>query len=86
MGVFSLVTSGLKGAIPAPGADPDVRPIMFAIGETDLALISGQLYWQAAPAAAAHLAPQQVAVGISGGLSILIHGTRLLLDSEHKPE
>lgn len=69
----SILVPLVKGPNPAPGADPDVRPI--AIGETDLSAITGQLYREAAPAAAAYLAPQQVAVGIRGGLSVLIHCT-----------
>ena len=35
---------------------------------------------EASPVAAEELRPQQVAVGVSGGLSIMIHGVRLLLE------
>ena len=57
--------------------NPPARPI--AIGEVDLCAIMAETVRIHQPAAADYLAPQQVSVGISGGLSIVVHGLRLLL-------
>ena len=60
------------------GAEPDVRPI--SPGEVDLRAILSSLTAAVAPAAAEILAPQQLAVGVSGGISVLIHGVRLTFE------
>ena len=52
----------------------------MAVGERDLCAIGRHLTEAGKDAAADALVPQQVAVGVSGGISILIHGVRLLLE------
>ena len=49
------------------------------MGETDLCAITRTLWSSAEESLAAYLSPQQVAVGVPGGLSILVHGVRELL-------
>ena len=61
----------------AAALDPPVRPI--SIGEVDLGAIMGEVIRQSAPSFQDYLAPQQVAVGVSGGISIVYYGLRLLL-------
>ena len=56
----------------------------MAVGETDLCAITRTLWGSAEEALAAYLSPQQVAVGVPGGLSILVHGVRELL--AHRPD
>ena len=60
----------------AAGVDPDVRPV--AAGERDLCAIGRHITEAGKDAAADALMPQQVAVGVSGGISILVHGMRHL--------
>ena len=72
----------VKAPPERPGADPDVRPV--AVGETDLCAITRTLWSSAEESLAAYLSPQQVAVGVPGGLSILVHGVRELLT--HRPD
>ena len=60
------------------GQQPDARPI--AAGETDLRAIGRHITETFKDAAADTLTPQQVGVGVEGGISILIHGTRMLLE------
>ena len=57
---------------------PDVRPV--AVGEVTLRSILTSVTASVAPAMADVLAPQQVAVGVSGGISIMINGIRILLE------
>ena len=54
------------------------------MGETDLCAITRTLWSSAEESLAAYLSPQQVAVGVPGGLSILVHGVRELLT--HRPD
>jgi hypothetical protein len=56
----------------------DVRPVN--IGEVDRRAILGHIVKSLEEAAADHLAPRQVSVGVSGGISILFHGLRLVMD------
>ena len=55
-----------------------MRPI--AVGEAALCAITRCVYTEAQPALASYLGPQQIAVGVPGGLSIMVHGVRLLLE------
>jgi len=57
---------------------PDVRPV--AVGEVTLRSILTSVTASVTPAMADVLAPQQVAVGVSGGISIMINGIRILLE------
>jgi hypothetical protein len=50
------------------------------IGNVDRRAILGYLVRGMERAAELHLAPRQVSVGVSGGISILYHGLRLLLE------
>jgi len=66
-------------AVPADaGMAPDVRPI--GIGECLRRAIHKSVIAQMKPSLAEHLWPQQVAIGVAGGLSILIFGVRLVLE------
>ena len=68
----------VKAAATTPGGDPDVRPV--AVGEVDTCAFTKAAYAGFTHTAfAEYLAPQQLAVGIPGGLSILVHGVRALL-------
>ena len=60
------------------GQDPDVRPV--AVGETEMRAIGRALEIAAEPDLADVLTPQQLAVGVKGGISVVIHGVRLLLE------
>ena len=60
------------------GAEPDARPV--AIGEVEARAISRHLTDSACDAAASVFAPQQLAVGVKGGISSLVHGLRLSVD------
>ena len=73
-----LVKSRLSPEQLRQGAEPDARPI--AIGETDLRAILRNITDAAASSAAEVLAPEQLAVGVSGGISVFIHGIRLVLE------
>ena len=78
--LFAVVlVTYVRTAYPSvPGGDPDVRPV--AIGEVDVCAFTRAAYRDVTHSVLAdYLAPQQVAVGISGGLSILVHGVRALL-------
>ena len=78
-GLMPLVKSRLSPEQLRQGAEPDARPI--AIGETDLRAILRNITDAAASSAAEVLAPEQLAVGVSGGISVLIHGIRLVLEA-----
>jgi hypothetical protein len=62
---------------PKPGRTAEQTPPRpIAVGERCTAAISGALYDEMLPALRDHLAPQQLAVGVSGGAGILVHGAR----------
>ena len=67
----------LVKARPAPGQQPDARPVV--VGEPDLSAVLRAVVQPQAAAAAAYLSPQQVAVGVPGGISVVVHGLRELL-------
>ena len=77
-GLNPLVKAQLSPDQRAAGEDPDCRPV--AVGESTLRAIARQLTEECAVPASEELRPQQVAVGVSGGLSVMIHGVRLLLE------
>ena len=77
-GLMPLIKSRLSPEQLRQGAQPDARPV--AVGETDLRAILRNLTDSATAAAAEVLAPEQLAVGVSGGISVLIHGIRLILE------
>ena len=56
----------------------DARPI--AIGHTEARSIGSQLVEGVTEVAGDVLSPQQLAVGVHGGTSILVHGIRVMLD------
>ena len=63
---------------PKPGCElhpPVPRPI--TIGECALTAITTAVHRDFLPAFGAHLAPEQLAVGVKGGAGILVHGMRL---------
>jgi len=62
----------------AAGAQPDARPI--AVGEVESRAVFQSLTTSLRDAFAGILAPQQLAVGVDGGISVVIHGMRLLLE------
>lgn len=80
-GLMPLVKSRLSPEQLRQGVQPDARPV--AVGETDLRAILRNLTDTATAAAAEVLAPEQLAVGVSGGISVLIHGIRLILEVKH---
>ena len=69
---------GVQAPPAPPRASPDVRPVN--IGNVDRRAILGYLVRGMERAAELHLAPRQVSVGVSSGISILYHGLRLLLE------
>jgi hypothetical protein len=71
-----LVKSGVN--LVPDGADPDVRPV--AVGETDLRASTSSMVADTAAEFASVLTPQQVAVGVQGGSSILVHGIRVTME------
>ena len=54
----------------------------MAVGEAGLCAITRTVYAEAAAVLAGYLAPQQVAVGVPGGLDILVHGVRAYLRAQ----
>ena len=68
----------IKQAGATPDAAPDVRPI--SIGECLRRAIDASVATQYRDAFREHLWPQQVAVGVSGGLSLLALGIELTLE------
>ena len=75
--MLPLVKGERTEAEIAAGRDPDCRPV--AIGEVDLRAIGRAVTLQVQQPAEVHLAPQQLGVAVKGGISILVHGVRLLL-------
>ena len=61
-----------SGRSAQPGGDPDARPV--AVGEVGLCAITRTVPPKRACSPA--MAPHQVAVGVPGGLDILVHGVR----------
>ena len=57
---------------------PDVRPVR--IGECDRRAVEKAVVAVSQPAIVAQLVPQQLAVGVPNGMSILVHGMRALMD------
>ncbi len=76
--LLPLVKARLSPAEEAAGREPDARPI--ALGETGMRAIGRHITAEVADVAADVLAPQQLAVGVPGGISVLIHGIRLTLE------
>ena len=62
----------------AAAADPDVRPI--CIGEVETRVISSIVTESFMEAFTNYLTPQQLAVGVGGGQSVLIHGVRMYIE------
>ena len=54
----------------------------MAVGEVGLCAITRTVYAEAAGVLADYLAPHQVAVGVPGGLDILVHGVRAFLRAQ----
>ena len=77
-GLMPLIKAQQTPEEIAAGVTPDVRPV--AIGEVDLRAIAGRLTEGVRDASVEVLAPQQLGVGVQGGISILIHGVRLMLE------
>ena len=67
-----------EGHAGQPATSRDARPIN--VGEAERRAVISNLIDGLKTSLASHLAPQQVSVGVSGGLSIMYHGIRLLLD------
>ena len=78
--VFTAVKAmaPIKKEATSVGEAPDVRPI--GIGECLRRCIHSALVSQYKPLLRDHLWPQQVALGVEGGLSILVFGLRLALE------
>ena len=76
--LLPIVKKALTRAEVAAGVEPDVRPV--AVGEVQMRAILGHVTDGVTSAMADILAPQQVAVGVAGGISILIHGLRVLVE------
>ena len=76
--LMPLVKKAVTQADVEAMRQPDVRPV--AVGEVTLRSILTSVTASVAPAMADVLAPQQVAVGVSGGISIMINGIRILLE------
>lgn len=77
-GLAPVVKTALTAEDAAAGRDPDVRPV--AVGHAVLRAVTSCVTQQSLADLASELAPQQLAVGISGGISVLIHGIRLTLE------
>ena len=75
---ISGVTPAVKARPEEPDAVPDVRPIAGL--ERELVAITHVLTEEVREDIEAVLAPQQVACGMSGGISSVIHGARTLLE------
>lgn len=69
----------IKQAAPTPDEAPDVRPI--GAGECLGRAIHRSVITDFKPALANHLFPQQVAIGVEGGISKLVFAIRLLAES-----
>ena len=77
-GLVPLVKARLTPEQAMARQDPDVRPV--AIGEVEVRAVGRAMAADAADDFADTLAPQQLAVGIPGGISVLIFGTRCMLE------
>ena len=78
MGMAPLIKARLTPEQRERGVEPDVRPV--SLGEVDLRAILSHLTSSVSEAAAGELLPQQVAVGVPGGISVLIHGIRCTME------
>jgi hypothetical protein len=67
--LLPLVKEALTPAQLAAQADPDVRPV--AVGEVGLRAVLSHVTALVLPAMSDVLAPQQMAVGVAGGISVL---------------
>lgn len=76
--LLPIVKRPLSAAQRATGVTPDVRPI--AVGECLLRAVGRALAESSRDTFAHILYPQQLGVGVDGGVSTLVHGTRLLLE------
>ena len=81
----ALATSRLVGIIKPvePGTEradgePDVRPV--AVGERQITAIESSIIQAASADLGTELWPQQLAVGVPGGISLLVHGIRVALE------
>ena len=77
-GLIPLVKQPLSEEARARGDDPDCRPV--ALGSVPLRSLARAVIGEDAASAADYLSPQQLAVGVSGGVSTLIFGVRMLLE------
>ena len=78
----AITTVKLVAPIKKPGitpdAAPDVRPL--GVGECLRRAIHSALVTQYKPVIGEHLWPQQIAIGIPGGMSRLFFGVRFVLE------
>ena len=83
-GWFYAVVTAVKAALPikspapAPDAAPDIRPI--GVGEVLRRAIHSALVAQHKELLRQHLWPQQVAIGVPSGMSVLVFGVRFMLE------
>ena len=76
--LMPLVKRALTDPEQVAGVEPDVRPV--AVGEVEIRAIERALNGTSVEAARAVLTPQQLAVGVPNGTSILVHGIRLHME------
>ena len=78
--VFTAVKAALPIKSPAtvPDAAPDIRPV--GVGECLRRAIHSALVAQHKDLLRQHLWPQQVAIGVPSGMSVLVFGVRLTLE------
>ena len=63
---------------PSPGEVPDCRPV--GVPQCDSVCIERALMRQYEDAHREHLMPQQLGVGVSGGIGLLVFGLRLVME------
>ena len=63
---------------PADGATPDCRPV--GVPQPDRCCVERAVAKTVEAAHAKYLAPEQLGVGVKGGIALLVHGLRLLLE------
>ena len=63
--------------IPEPGDAPDCRPV--GVPNPDRCAIERAVFKSMEEAHATYLSPEQLGVGVKGGIAILIHGLRLMM-------
>ena len=64
---------------PAPGEVPDCRPI--GVPQSDRCCFERAVALAAEEAHVAHLLPEQLGVGVKGGIGVLVHGLRALMEA-----